>query len=181
MKKLYISIIIFVVSLSAAIGTIYQLKFVPSDSVSSYISSFASGLSNGINRKNIFLNSLREYALTSLVIFVCGFVKIGFLVSVFAAARRCFVAGFTAATFISVFKTKGILAAAVLEFPFLLSLIPLVTLCSVSVMLSIDKERKNAAQIRSFILLTLGSMLIFTGAALCEGYAVTGLLKIILK
>ena len=169
------------VVLSAALGAVYQIKFVPFDSVSSYISSFASGLSNGLNRKNIFLNSLRDSALTASIIFVCGFVRIGFLVSVFAAARRCFAAGFTSAAFISVFKAKGVLAAAVLELPFILSLIPLAALCSVSVMLSIDRERKTSMQIRSFILLALGSMLIFAGAALCEGYAVPILLKIILK
>ncbi len=181
MKKLYISIIILVIILSAAIGAVYQVKCVPPDSVSSYISSFASALSNGVNRKNIFLNSLRDSTLTVSIIFICGFVRIGFLVSIFAAARRCFIAGFTSAAFISVFKAKGILASAVLELPFILSLIPLAALCSVSVMLSTNKGHKNTTQIRSFILLALGSMLIFTGAALCEGYAVPILLKIILK
>lgn len=181
MKKAYILIISAIIVLSTGLGAVYQVKCMPSDSVNSYISSFAASLLNGINHKNIFLNSLRDGALTVAVIFVCGFIRVGFLISLFAAAKRCFVAGFTCAAFISSFKIKGILAAAVLELPFMLSLIPLSLLCSVSLMMSLDTQRMESKKLRSFIFLALGTMLIFAGSALCEGYAVTELLKIILK
>ena len=101
------------------------------------------------------------------------------LCRLFAAARRCFVAGFTSAAFICAFKAKGILAAAAIELPFMLSLLPLAALCCVSIMMSLDKERHGFRSVRSYCLLTISAMAVFAGSALCEGYCVVWLLSLI--
>lgn len=181
MKKPFILTIVVLFAASAALGAIYQVRCAPSEDIQSYISSFVSSIANGVNHKNIFLNSLRDGLLSCAVIFVCGFVRFGFLISMFTAARRCFVAGFTSAAFISAFKAKGILAAAAVELPFMLSLVPLAALCCVSFMLSVNKEKRGFEPIRSYVLLAIGTMAVFAGAALCEGYAVTSLVGFILK
>ena len=179
MKKLYIFIIISLIIISAALGAAYQVSFSPSEQISGYVSSFAASIANGVNHKNIFLNALRDGLLTCSVIFICGFVRFGFLISLFAAARRCFVAGFTSAAFICAFKAKGILAAAAIELPFMLSLLPLAALCCVSIMMSLDKERHGFRSVRSYCLLTISAMAVFAGSALCEGYCVVWLLSLI--
>lgn len=181
MKRPFILIIVVLLAVSAALGAVYQVRCTPTEDIQAYISSFVSSIANGVNHKNIFLNSLRDGLLTCAVIFVCGFVRFGFLISLLTAARRCFVAGFTSAAFICAFKAKGILAAAAIELPFMLSLIPLTALCCASFMMSVNKDKREFTFVRSYILLTIGSMLVFTGAALCEGYAVTSLVGFILK
>ncbi|MDO5397656.1 MAG: stage II sporulation protein M [bacterium] len=181
MKRSFIFTIIALLAVSTVLGAVYQVRCTPSEDIQAYISSFVSSIANGVNHKNIFLNSLRDGLLTCAVIFVCGFVRFGFLISLFTAARRCFVAGFTSAAFICSFKAKGILAAAAIELPFMLSLVPLAALCCASFMLSVDKEKRGFDSVRPYVLLTIGAMSVFAGAALCEGYAVTSLVEFILK
>jgi len=165
--------------LAVIAGAAYQVLCAKQPQLGDYLASFAESLSNGVNHRGIFLNSLKEGLLTVGLIFVCGFLRFGFPLTAWGIARRCFVSGFTCAALIERYSVRGILAAAAAELPFMLTLVPLVLLSSFSFALSFSRNRSSV--IKSYLLLTAGSAVIFICAAACESYVVVPLISLALR
>ena len=178
MNKKIIIISSAIAVLAVIAGAAYQSVCARQPQLGNYLASFADSLSNGVDHRGIFLNSLKEGLLTVGLIFVCGFLRFGFPLTAWGIARRCFVSGFTCAALIERYSTRGIIAAAAAELPFMLTLVPLVLLSSFSFALSFSRSRSSV--MKSYLLLTLGCVIIFACAALCESYAVVPLILLAL-
>lgn len=177
MKKSSLIAAVTIMILSVAAGSLYMMLCAPADSIHSYINEFLWNLKSGVRSKNIFINALRENIVTFALIVLCSFVRFGFALSLFAAARRCFISGFTAAAFMRGEGFHGFVSAAVIEIPFMLSLPAIAFLCAMSVSLSVSGTRLTKAEAIPYITAAAAAAALLCAAALAEGYLIAPLLS----
>lgn len=178
MKKSAVLLVFVIVTLSIISGSVFQMTLSPSDEIQSFLNEFIWNLKSGIHSKNIFLNALSDNFMTLAVIAVCGFIRAGFILSLFVTARKCFLTAFSVSAFMNYYKLRGFFSAAVLAVPFMILLPALCIICAVSVSFSNSHDRHS--QLRQYFVFTLICAVVFTAAAAAEGYVVPQLILLIL-
>ena len=179
MKKSSFLVVLSLALISTIFGAIFLMHSAPSEEVRSYLNEFMWNMKSGVSDTNIFVNALKDNLLTLSAIFICGFFKPGFIVTIFVTMRKCFVSAFTVSAFMYYYSLKGFLTAAVIALPFMILFTSLIIISAASITLSLDNNRLTL--LKPYILFTLICTITFFAAALSEGYIVPSLTLLILK
>lgn len=111
------------------------------------------------------------------IIFVMGFFHLGFIVTGAVIIRKGFVAGFTAASFVRVYGTRGLLGLLAAS-PMTVITVPLLVIYSaVSVIYSVNKNKFQKKFIFSYIFFTIFVISIFCAVSFAEGHLATTFMK----
>lgn len=178
MKKSIAVLVLAIVILSIISGSVFQMSLSPSDEIQSYLNEFLWNLKNGVRAKNIFINSLSDNLMTLAVIVICGFVRLGGIVSLSVTARKCFLTAFSVSAFMNYYKLRGLFGAATLALPFMILLPSLFIICTVSV--SLSRSNNRTYQLRPYFAFAFICAVIFTVSAATEGYVIPQLILLIL-
>ncbi len=178
MKKSAVILVLAIVILSIISGSVFQMSLSPSEEIQSYLNEFLWNLKSGVRAKNIFINALSDNLMTLAVIVICGFVKLGGIVSLSVAARKCFLTAFSVSAFMNYYKLRGFFGAATLALPFMILLPSLIIISAVSVSLSLNSDKR--LELRPYFSFAFICTVIFTIAAATEGYVVPQLILLIL-
>lgn len=181
MRKFSIPAVIAAIMISVSAGAIYMMLCASGDELHLIINEFLWNLKCGTRSGNIFANTLQSSLVMTALIAVCGFFRLGFIVSLMSLSRRCFVTGFTISAFIRSYGIKGFAYASVLGLPFMLTVPALAALSCASVSMSFSGRDRGRDTLRAYFVLTIGVALLFCAAALTEGYLVPILLRAIAK
>lgn len=148
--------------------------------------------SNSINNLNILKNSLSINLIYSVLIFLFGMTIIGLFIIIFLLFIKSFILGFTIASFIISYSTKGIIISFIyLLFGELLNIFSVlfITVYSISFTIKllklIFKNNMNNKEILTYFkkyLLAFGiTIIINTISSISEAFILPSLIKLIIK
>jgi stage II sporulation protein M len=171
----------FILSCGIIIGSIYLSKINTEavEKIKEYLDNF---IQSGVESDcfAVFKSAARENLISFAVIFIAGFFKIGAIFSAAAVIRKGFVIGFTASSFIKIYGLKGLAVMAATMPVQLITLPTFLFLAAMSVKFAVSGERRDKKSLASYIAFSLVILLLFSIAALAEGYLTTNFMRLIL-
>lgn len=166
------------IALGAILGTVYYVfSFWGETTVLRQIESYILSLKSGLDMKSVVISSIKTYSLLFATVFICSYIKLGYLLSFFTIARRGFVNAFAATAMINVCGWRGALVY-LSNLPQAVLLLP-VSALFVSVAYIYHKNKANYDK-REKIIYIIFSIIIYTvfcASALCEGLITTTFMK----
>ena len=164
---------LFLLTLGIAAGSVYLVRSGKGTEIKEYLVSFFSSFAQNRNNTNVFKNSLTANIVSALVIFLMGFFRFGCIGTGAVIIRKGFITGFTAASFLESYGTKGMLIMLA-GMPATIIAIPVMLFFAViSVRFSLNTGGKSKKLIFSYIFFLILTVSIFCVASLAEGYLTT--------
>ncbi len=156
-------------------GSVYLVKSSASsgEGIKAYIENFFAMIAENKNSMEVFKNSLIEGVISLGIIFAMGFFRLGFVITGAVLVRKGFIMGFTAASFFKFYGLRGMLVMLSTTPTVIITLPALLLFSTVSVKISLIKEKKQKNLIFSYIFLLAAMISIFCVASLAEGYLTT--------
>ena len=167
-----------VLLVGVVLGSVYLFKIGADaeEGLKGYMESFAQTAVQGRDSTEIFKRALISNSIMLAVMFVSGFFRFGVLASAAVIARKGFIIGFTAASFMKCYGGMGILIMAS-QLPALLAAVPaFLFYCAVSAAFSKNRRSGNGT-LGAYLLVTLIIFAAFAAAAAAEGYLTPLIMK----
>lgn len=166
------------IALGAILGAVYYIfSFWGETTALRQIESYILSLKMGMDIKSVVISSIKAYSLLFVTVYICSYIKLGYLISFFSIARRGFVNAFAATAMINVCGWRGVLMY-LSNLPQAVILLPISALF-VSVGYTYHKNKANYDK-REKIIYIIFSIIVFTVfcvSALCEGLLTTTFMK----
>lgn len=179
-RKIWFVIVSFCLSVGVVLGSVYLEKMGQADSVKTYLGTFFTGLLQTSNNWTVFQNTLREYGILFVAVFLAGFFKPGWILTLAMVLKKGFVVGFTSASLLKSYGIKGILGIVSTMPGILIALPALIIFSAVSLNFSINPEKKEKNMLVSYLFFSILMLAIFCMASLAEGYLTTTFMKMLL-
>ena len=146
---------------------------------------------NSINSIQIFKNSIGVNLIYIILIWILGLSLIGIIVNIVVLFMKCFIFGFSIASFIITYSYKGLaLSLLYLIFGELLNIVVILILTIYSIMISVKlliaifKHSDNInikKSFKNYLLILIFSMLVSIISSLSESLLLPALIKLIIK
>lgn len=179
-RRVWFVIASFFLVAGVVLGSVYLEKMGQAESVKTYLGTFFSGLLQSSNNWTVFQNTLREYGILFVVIFLAGFLKPGWVLTLAMVLKKGFVVGFTSASLLKSYGIKGILGIVSTMPGILIAMPALIIFSAVSLNFSVCPEKKEKNMLISYLFFSFLILAIFCIASLAEGYLTTTFMKMIL-
>lgn len=162
-------------------GSVYLVKSSGEtlEGIKTYITDFFSSISESSSNFDVFKNSMFEGIVCFLIIFVMGFFRFGFVVTGALLVKKGFVTGYAAASFIKLYGFNGIVALLATMPSVFITVPAMLFFSAVSVIFSLNKNKKDKKMVLSYIFLLFVMTAIFCVSSLTEGYLTTTFMKLI--
>ncbi len=160
------------------IGSVYLFKIGADaqEGLRGYLESFAQSALQGRDGTEIFKRALIGNSIMLAIMFIAGFFRFGMLLSAAVIARKGFIIGFTAASFVKCYGAAGVLIMAA-QLPPILAAVPAFLFYSAVSAGFSSNRRAGRGTLGAYILFTVIIFAVFCAAAAAEGYLTTAVMK----
>lgn len=177
-NTVFVALSTLVLLIGVALGSVYLVKMGADaeEGLRGYLNNFAQTAAQGRDGAEIFKKALISNSIMLAVMFFAGFFRFGMIASAAVIARKGFIIGFTAASFMKCYGAVGILIMAA-QLPALLAAVPAFLFYSAVSAGFSSGRRAGSSSPGAYILFTLIILAIFCAAAAAEGYLTTAIMK----
>lgn len=177
-ERIYLILLYMLLACGATVGALYLVfRFGGSQDVKAWIDSYMSGISAGIDKRIVLINSIKSYSCVFAVFLVCSLFRMGAVIVAADIIRRGFITGFTAAAFIRFYGSKGILMMLSSMAHMFIFLPACLIFAAMSCALALKKIDKEKNFLLFYIIFSVIIFAIFCAAAICEGFLTTIFMK----
>lgn len=180
LKKTWLIVMLVVLASGVSIGALYAAQAAgETDQVlSEYLNGYFQAARAQNNSMTVFKTVMADNFKMAVLLFLCGFFKLGIVGTVACVGLKGFVSGFTTAALVKYYGTKGLLVN-LCSLPATLLLFPALIFFAVNAAAfacAQDKWNKNA--MGRYLLLALACLTIFCVAAVADGFLTTTFMKL---
>ena len=178
-KWIYITLFLFIAGVTAGAGYSVLLSAESDSSVVKYLNAYFCKIAVECNYSEVLYNSLIEYTKLFIIIFLSSFVRPGIIVIEGTAVLKGIISGFTTASFIKYYGTKGIFAS-LSSLPSTVIYLPaLLFFCAGSAVYCLNRYNREKKQTKRYIVLAICCLTTFCVASISDTYITTTFMKLI--
>lgn len=179
LKKTWFFTMVAVLAIGVSIGALYaaQAAGKTDQALLEYLDGYFQTAQAQNNSITVFKTALVDNFKLTLLLFICGFFKIGIVGTVACVGLKGFVSGFTTAALVKYYGAKGLvvnlcgLPAALLLFP------ALIFFAVNSAAFACMHEKWNKNSTGKYMMLALACLTIFCISAVADGFLTTTFMK----
>lgn len=177
-QRLYLFVLYVFLAIGTVMGGLFLVnRYGNSTDIKNWIDMYLLQIQAGIDKNNIFMNSIKNSVFTLIIFFICSFFRCGPLIISAEIVRRGFVTGFTAAAFMKYYGIKGMVLIISL-LPHIIILLPAgLIYASVGCAFALKKIEREKKYIIFYIFFSILILAIFCISSIFEGFLSTIFMK----
>ena len=180
LKKTWLAGLLVVLIAGVSVGAMYAAKAAgeTDQTLTAYLDGYFQSVQFQNNNMTVFKTALADNFKLFLVIFICGFFRLGVIGAAACVGVKGFISGFTTAALVKYYGAKGLLVN-LCGLPATLLLFPVLIFFAVqSAGFAFAREKWNKSSVGRYLLLSLVCLTIFCISAFADGFLTTTFMKL---